>query len=96
MLKMFLASSFIDVVELFEKFADEDLQGKTVTFIPTASIPEEVTHYVNTAREGFKKLGVVIEDLDVAVGSPEEIKEKLERNDFIYVSGGNTFSCCKS
>ncbi|MEK5485128.1 Type 1 glutamine amidotransferase-like domain-containing protein [Lysinibacillus sp. FSL M8-0355] len=91
MLKMFLASSFIDVVELFEKFADEDLQGKTVTFIPTASIPEEVTHYVNTAREGFKKLGVVIEDLDVAVGSPEEIKEKLERNDFIYVSGGNTF-----
>lgn len=91
MLKMFLASSFKDVVGLFEKFADEDLKGKTVTFIPTASIPEEVVHYVNAAREEFKKLGVILEELDVAVASHEEIKEKLERNDFIYVSGGNTF-----
>lgn len=91
MRKMFLASSFKDVVDLFRKFADEDLKGKTLTFIPTASIPEEVVHYVNTAKEEFKKLGVVLEELDVAVASPEEIKEKLERNDFIYVSGGNTF-----
>lgn len=91
MRKMFLASSFKDVVDLFRKFADEDLNGKTLTFIPTASIPEEVVHYVNTAKEEFKKLGVVLEELDVAVASPEEIKEKLERNDFIYVSGGNTF-----
>ncbi|WP_042348625.1 Type 1 glutamine amidotransferase-like domain-containing protein [Bacillus massiliigorillae] len=91
MLKMFLASSFKDVVGLFRKFADEDLKGKTLTFIPTASIPEEVVHYVDTAKEEFKKLGVVLEELDVAVASPEEIKEKLERNDLIYVSGGNTF-----
>lgn len=28
MLKMFFASSFKDVVELFEKFADEDLKRK--------------------------------------------------------------------
>lgn len=91
MLKMFLASSFKDVVNLFRKFADEDLKGKTLTFIPTASIPEEVVHYVETAKEEFKKLGLVLEELDVAIASPEEIKEKLERNDYIYVSGGNTF-----
>lgn len=91
MLKMFLASSFKDVVDLFREFVDEDLNGKTLTFIPTASIPEEVVHYVHTAKKEFKKLGVVLEELDVAAASPEEIKEKLERNDFIYISGGNTF-----
>lgn len=89
--KMFLASSFKDVVGLFRKFANEDLKGKTLTFIPTASIPEEVVHYVDTAKEEFKKLGMVLDELDVSVTSPKEIKEKLERNDFIYVSGGNTF-----
>ncbi|WP_342537522.1 Type 1 glutamine amidotransferase-like domain-containing protein [Sporosarcina sp. FSL K6-3508] len=91
MLKMFLASSFKDVVDLFREFVDEDLNGKTLTSIPTASIPEEVVHYVHTAKKEFKKLGVVLEELDVAAASPKEIKEKLERNDFIYISGGNTF-----
>ncbi|WP_335870932.1 Type 1 glutamine amidotransferase-like domain-containing protein [Bacillus sp. 2205SS5-2] len=91
MKKIFLTSSFKDVVDLFREFVDEDLKGKILTFIPTASIPEEVVHYVYTAKEEFKKLGVIVEELDVAVATQEEIKEKLERNDFIYVSGGNTF-----
>lgn len=32
-----------------------------------------------------------MKNIDVAIASSEEIKEKLVRNDFIYVSGGNTF-----
>jgi dipeptidase E len=39
MKKLFLASSFKDVANLLENFANESLKGKTVTFIPTASIP---------------------------------------------------------
>ena len=34
MKKMFLASSFKDVAHLLQDFADDDLQGKTVKFIP--------------------------------------------------------------
>jgi dipeptidase E len=41
MKKMFLASSFVDVADLFVKFTDGKCEGKTITFIPTASLPEE-------------------------------------------------------
>lgn len=91
MLKMFLTSSFVDVVEQFKEFMEEDLNGKTLTFIPTASIPEEVDHYVYNAKKEFKNLGIIVRELDISVASKIEIKKNLEQNDFIYVSGGNTF-----
>lgn len=91
MLNLFLTSSFKDVVDHFREFVADDLKGRRLTFIPTASIPEEITHYIHTAKEAFERLGVVVEELDISVASSQEIKEKLERNDFIYVSGGNTF-----
>lgn len=91
MLNLFLTSSFKDVVDHFREFVADDLKGRRLTFIPTASIPEEITHYIHTAKEAFEKLGVVVEELDISAAPSQEIKEKLERNDFIYVSGGNTF-----
>lgn len=91
MLNMFLTSSFKDVVDLFRDFVGEDLKGKTVTFIPTASISEEITHYIRAAIEAFEKLGVGVDELDISTAPLEEIQEKLGRNDMIYVSGGNTF-----
>lgn len=42
MKKLFLTSSFKDVVNLFDGFVSEDLKGKSVTFIPTASLTESV------------------------------------------------------
>ena len=51
MKKIFLASSFADVANLFEKFTGGECSGKTVTFIPTASLTEEVTFYVNAGKE---------------------------------------------
>ena len=33
MKKLFLSSSFKDVANLFENFAQEDVKGKTITFI---------------------------------------------------------------
>lgn len=91
MLNMFLTSSFKDIVDLFRDFAGKEMRGKTVTFIPTASITEEITHYIRTAIEAFEKLGVVVDKLDISTAPLEEIREKLEQNDMIYVSGGNTF-----
>lgn len=90
-MKMFLSSSFADVIDLFNEFIEEDPSGKTVTFIPTASIPEVITHYVDAAKEAFKHLGILVETLDLSTSSTSEIEEKLTKNDYVYVSGGNTF-----
>lgn len=91
MKKLFLASSFVDVASLFEKFAGADCSGKSVTFIPTASLREEVTFYVDTGKEALEKRGFVVDELEVSTSTREEIDKKLKTNDYIYIPGGNTF-----
>ncbi|WP_418186916.1 peptidase E [Aliarcobacter lanthieri] len=90
MKKLFLASSFSDVVNIFTDF-QENLKGKSVTFIPTASIVEEVNFYVNSAKENLKELGLIVDELEVSTATKEDIESKLRKNNFIYISGGNTF-----
>jgi len=91
MKKMFLASFFADVAELFVKFTDGKCVGKIVTFIPTASLNEEINFYVANARKAFKKQGMIIDELEISTATKEEIRSKLQENDYIYISGGNTF-----
>jgi dipeptidase E len=67
------------------------LVGKSVTFIPTANVPEEYKLYVETAKQELEQLGIIVDELEVSTASVEEIDRKLRGNDFIYVSGGNTF-----
>lgn len=90
MKNLFLTSSFKDVVPLFTEF-ESNLQGKTVTFIPTASKVEEVVFYVEAGKKSLEDLGLIVEELDVATETLEEITTTLKKNDFIYVTGGNTF-----
>lgn len=91
MRKLFLASSFSEVASLFPKFAGEEIKGKRITFIPTASLVEEVRFYVDDDRKAFEELGIIVEELEITTASPDEISEILNRNDYIFVSGGNTF-----
>ena len=90
MKKIFLASSFKDVVNIFANF-ETDLIGKKVTFIPTASIVEKVVFYVSSGRKALEKMGLVVDILDISTANKDEIKAKLKKNDFIYITGGNTF-----
>lgn len=90
MRKIFLSSSFKDVAHILSEF-EGDLKGKTVTFIPTASIVEKVTFYVAAGKKALEKLGLIVDELEILTASAEEISTKLTQNDIIYVSGGNTF-----
>ena len=91
MRKLFLASSFSEVASLFPKFAGEEIKGKRITFIPTASLVEEVRFYVDDDRKAFEELGIIVEELEITTASPDKISEILNRNDYIFVSGGNIF-----
>ena len=68
-----------------------ELQGKVVTFIPTASTPESYKEYVKLGQESLEELGLKVTPLDVATASSEEIRSTLSEGDLIYISGGNTF-----
>ncbi len=91
MKKMFLASSFVDVADLFVEFVGEKCAGKTVTFIPTASLVEEVRFYVETGKKALEDLGMIVDELEISTASREEIESRIQKNDYIYVTGGNTF-----
>lgn len=91
MKRLFLSSSFKDVAKVFAAFANEDLKGKTVTFIPTASIPEKVVFYVEAGKKALEKLGLTVDELEISTATPKDIANTLQKNDYIYISGGNTF-----
>lgn len=91
MKKLFLSSSFKDVAHLFMAFAGDELKNKTVTFIPTAAIHEKVNFYVESGRKELEKMGLIIDELEISTASKSEITSKLQNNDFIYITGGNTF-----
>lgn len=91
MRNLFLSSSFKDVTNIFMSFVQEDMKGKTVTFIPTASVPEKIKFYVGSAKKAFVKMGLIVDELELTRATTDEITTKLRQNDYIYVSGGNTF-----
>lgn len=91
MKKMFLASSFSTVAKQFPEFYGDDLEGKKVAFIPTASNTEKVTFYVESGKKALVKLGMTPVVLDVSTATKSDIIETIRDADLIYVTGGNTF-----
>lgn len=92
-MKLFLTSSFADTYGYLESFLGENIRGKTVTFIPTACIPEDYKGYMDHDKKAFQSLGVIVDELDVSQDdiSNEMIRNTLQKNDLIFVGGGNTF-----
>ncbi|MFP2767924.1 peptidase E [Oceanisphaera sp. KMM 10153] len=91
MRKMFLSSSFAVVKDLFVKFSGGKHEGRRVTFIPTASLTEEVTFYVEAGKKALEGMGLIVDELEISTATNEEIENKIKSNDYIYTTGGNTF-----
>ncbi|EYA46762.1 Type 1 glutamine amidotransferase-like domain-containing protein [Bacteroides fragilis] len=91
MKRLFLCSSFADVANLLIDFANEDLKGKIIAFIPTASLTESIRFYVKTGKKALEKLGMIVEEVEITQFSNEEISSILHKCDYIYITGGNTF-----
>lgn len=91
MQKLFLASLFKDVFQIFIDFANENLVGKTVTFISTVAIPDKLDFHIRYSKELLAKMGLIVYELEISTASHSDIVKKLENNEYIYVAGGNTF-----
>lgn len=91
MINMFLSSSFSDVAEKFTNYLKDFPNERRVTFIPTASLVEEVDFFVDEAKQVFENLNFSVDVLDISTEDSSTIANTLEKNDFIYISGGNTF-----
>lgn len=92
MKRLFLCSLFKDVKHHLIEFAKEDLAGKTITYIPTAAICEKyMGFHIRHSKKLLRKMGLVVDELDLSTAKGAEITSKIEKNDCIYVGGGNTF-----
>ncbi|HIY62393.1 MAG TPA: Type 1 glutamine amidotransferase-like domain-containing protein [Candidatus Mediterraneibacter stercoripullorum] len=90
MKRVLLVSMLNNVTELLREIEPE-LKGKTVTYIPTAAIAEEIEGMAEEETRLLESLGLLVDELEVSTASRESVEEKLTKNDMIFVGGGNTF-----
>ncbi len=88
---LFLTSFFSNVSGLFVNYSKQVHVGKKITFIPTAANPEKVTFYVDADKRALASIGFVIDEIDISVADHQSIKAKINENEYVFVSGGNTF-----
>ncbi|MBM6803662.1 Type 1 glutamine amidotransferase-like domain-containing protein [Mediterraneibacter glycyrrhizinilyticus] len=90
MKKLILVSMLYKVTDLVRTITPE-LEGKTVTYIPTAGIAEDVEGMVEEETSTLESLGMTVDVLEVSSASYDSIVNSLTKNDIIFVGGGNTF-----
>lgn len=90
MKKLILVSMLYQVTDLVRTITPE-LEGKTVTYIPTAGIAEDVEGMVEEETSTLENLGMTVDVLEVSSASYDSIVNSLTKNDIIFVGGGNTF-----
>lgn len=44
-----------------------------------------------SGKKALGEMGLAVDELEISTASDEDISRKLTQNDFIYVTGGNTF-----
>lgn len=91
MKSLFLSSYFTDVKDLFLDYIKNNTKNKTITFIPTAANCEEIKFYVFSDMDVLTKCGFEVEVLDISLCEEKYIYNQIMKNDFLFVSGGNTF-----
>ena len=62
-----------------------------MTFIPTAALPDKLDFHIKYSMELLSKMGLIVDELEISTATHLDIGNKLENNDYIYVTGGNTF-----
>ena len=90
MKKLILVSMLYQVTDLVRAIEPE-LAGKTVTYIPTAGIAEEIEGMIEDETNTLESLGLTVDVLDVSTATYDSIVSTLTKNDIIFVGGGNTF-----
>ncbi|EOH90174.1 Type 1 glutamine amidotransferase-like domain-containing protein [Enterococcus pallens] len=90
MRRLLLVSMFQNVAKLLN-IVEPHLANQTVTYIPTASKVERLGFFTKIGKRRLKKLGLTVEEVDVTITPYASIKAALEKNEIIYVAGGNTF-----
>ena len=90
MKKVLLVSMTHNVTDLVKE-AEPELKSRTVTYIPTAAIAEEVEGMAEVETKMLEELGLTVDELEVSTASRETVRETLMKNDIIFVGGGNTF-----
>ena len=90
MKKLILVSMLYQVTDLVRAIEPE-LAGKTVTYIPTAGIAEEIEGMIEDETNTLESLGLTVDVLDVSTATYDSIVSTLTKNDVIFVGGGNTF-----
>jgi len=91
MRRLFLASYFAEIAKSLTDFAGDELAGKHVAFIPTASVVEKMAFYVKEDKQALEKLGLVVDELEISTATPQEIKDTIANSDICFVTGGNVF-----
>lgn len=67
------------------------LHGKTLGFIPTAGDTYENPYFVEESRKRLKTHGLELVELNITNESRDQLMQKLDNIDGLYVAGGNTF-----
>ncbi|MEG0314902.1 MAG: Type 1 glutamine amidotransferase-like domain-containing protein [Erysipelotrichaceae bacterium] len=90
-MKLFLCSSFDEVIPLYKSFDKDLYKGKRVAFIPTAVNVEDYKENVIVAKKCLKELGMIVYNIDIATADYSLVEDTIKLCDSIYIAGGNTF-----
>jgi len=91
-MKLFLTSSNNFVTSDFVKHLDRKPSGMKLTFIPTASEVEKGDlQWLKDDRQTLVDAGFQVTDFTLTNKKSYEVSEMLDKTDFVFVSGGNTF-----
>ena len=85
--RLLLVSMFQNVTGLLKEI-EPDLEGKTVTYIPTASRVERLGFLARMSRWVLRGMGLRVDAVDVSTAPYEAMRRAFEGNDLVFIVGG--------